>query len=164
MSVTTQNSVEVAKMVSNPPTLVDPTVANGKLRFAYFAHTQDGAGDATSTVCIAKLPRGKVRLIPGLSCIQHNWTTASATVDIGWDGYTQPDGTVVAADPDGIDDGISVETAGVLSGEDLGAQLTATGRTKLFDSKNGVDIRLTSQDVALAAASTASGYLAYVVE
>lgn len=164
MAVTTQNSVEVAKMVSNPPTLIDPTVANGKLRFAYFSHTQDGAGDATSSVRIAKLPRGKVRLLPCLSLIQHNWTQGSATMDIGWDGYTQPDGTEVAADPNGIDDGLDVDTAGVLSGEDLAGQLTAAGRTKLFNSKEGVDIRLTSQDVALADDSTVTGYLVYVVE
>ena len=93
--------------------------------------------------------------------IKHNWTTSSATMDIGWDAYTDLDGDSVAADPNGMDDGLNVDTAGTVS---TICTVLTTDNTKLFESKGKVSIRLTSQDVALAASSTVYGYLVYVVD
>ncbi|MEH6358835.1 MAG: hypothetical protein V7745_07585 [Pseudomonadales bacterium] len=108
-----------------------------------------------------KLPPGRVRLLGLSSHMYVNWTTASATMDIGWDAYEDFSGTAVVADPNGIDDGIDVELAGF---QTMGALLTATGGTKVFESKEGVVIRLTSQDVALADTNSANGYIAYSAE
>jgi hypothetical protein len=72
---------------------------------AYFTHDQSAAGDATSSVAIVKLPAGRVRLLLGASMVYVNWTTASATIDIGWDAYTGFDGVAVVADPDGLVNG-----------------------------------------------------------
>jgi hypothetical protein len=159
MAVTTQKSTQLTNLDATPPVLEESADYAGRLRVAYFAFTQSGAGDATSSAEIARLPPGRVTLLGRLSNIEHNWTTASATMDVGWDAYTDPDGVAVAASSVGLDDGIAVDTAG----ETTIGSAVAAGR-KQFDSKTGVSIRLTSQDVALADADTAEGYLIYVVD
>jgi hypothetical protein len=161
MAVTTQYSTEyntahVDQTGNNPPTDM-----HGRVRCAFFTCNQDGAGDATSSVALCKLPGGKVRLLASQSKAYVNWTTGSATLDLGWDAYTNAAGTAVAADPNGIDDGVDVDTAGF---QTFGSALTATGGTKVFESEDGVVIRATSQDVALADDSDLVGYLLYVVD
>lgn len=159
MAVTTQKSTQLTNLDATPPVIEETADYAGRLRVAYFSATQSGAGDATSSVEIVRLPPGRVTLLGRLSNIEHDWTTALATMDVGWDAYTEPDGTAVAADPNGLDDGIDVDTAG----ETTIGSIVAAGR-KQFDSQGGVSIRLTSQDVALADASTAEGYLVYVLD
>jgi len=161
MAVTTQEATEYTNLTATPPTIQDKTVLGGQVAIAYFTHDQSGAGDATSSVAVVKLPAGRVRILGAMSNVYVNWTTASATLDCGWDAYTDFGGTAVAADPDGIDDGVSVDTAGSIS---LGSALTATGNTKVFESQSGVTIRLTSQDVAIADGNDAVGYIAYVAD
>lgn len=161
MAVTTQYSTEYNQAwVANTGNL-ETNVQRGRVRVAYFTAAQDGAGDATSSVALCKLPAGKVRLLASQSKAYVNWTTASATLDLGWDAYTDPSGTAVTADPNGIDDGIDVDTAGY---QTFGNALTATGGTKLFESKDGVVIRATSQDTAIADGDDLVGFLLYVVD
>ena len=158
MAVTTQVGVEFTQaLVTEPADLVDRSLWGGRLRLLKFTHVQDGAGDATSSVKVARLPPGKVTLLGALCNCTHAWTTASATMDVGWDAYTDGDGDAVVADPNGIDDGIDVDTAGSTA---FGSAVTAG--LKSFSSQSGVDIRLTSQDVAIADTNTAEGYLVYV--
>ncbi|RJO66973.1 MAG: hypothetical protein C4523_10805 [Myxococcales bacterium] len=167
MAVTTQYSTEYDQAyVDVPPTLLNTTELHGRVRVAYITHAQSGAGDATSSVALCKLPPGRVRLLLGSSFFYVNWTTASATLDLGWDAYTAMDGTTTAADPNGLADGIDVDTVGLRSGEDLVtlAAIQATGGTKLFESKDGVVIRATSQDTAIADGDDLVGYLLYVVD
>lgn len=161
MAVTTQESTEYGNINSSPPVIQDAHVTKGKVRCAFFTHNQSGAGDATSSVAIAKLPAGKVRLLASQSKAYVNWTTASATLDLGWDAYVDINGDAVAADPNGIDDGLGVDTAGY---QTFGNVLTATGGTKVFESRDGVVIRATSQDVAIADDDDLVGFLLYVVE
>jgi hypothetical protein len=78
MAVTTQTSVEYAQLVANASGLF-PTEHHGTLRFAHLTHDQVGAGDATSSVAVARLPAGRVRLFLPSSVVWCNWTTASAT-------------------------------------------------------------------------------------
>jgi len=165
MAVTTQESTQYAQIyTTQPQTNVSPAEWEGKLRVAVFDHTQSGAGDATSSVALCKLPAGRVRLMLPLSWMYVNWTTASATLDLGWDAYTNTSDTAVAADPNGLLDGISVENAGVIGFEELTtlAGLDTAGHMKVFESKEGVVLRATSQDVALADASYITGALIYV--
>lgn len=171
MAVTTQKSTEYTNATATPPTNNDTTDLHGRVRIASFVHDQSGAGDATSSVALFKLPAGEVRLSMEDVWMYVNWTTASATLDLGWDAYTGQDGTAVAADADGLVDGVSVETAGVLSGanEDLvaaaGAGWTAAnGYSKVFASKNGVVIRATSTDTAIADGDDLVGRMKYVVD
>jgi hypothetical protein len=161
MAVTTQYSSEYdAAYVSNTGNLETHEMA-GRVRCAYFTAAQSGAGDATSSVALVKLPAGKVRLLAAQSKAYVNWTTASATLDLGWDAYVDIDGAAVVADPNGIDDGVSVDTAGF---QTFGSALTATGGTKVFESQGGVVIRATSQDTAIADGDDLVGCLLYVVD
>lgn len=161
MAVTLDNSVEYDKAHVSKTGNLQPTELHGRIRCAFFTHDQSGAGDATSSVALVKLPAGRVRLLGSQSKAYVNWTTAAATLDLGWDAYTEADGTAVVADPNGIDDGISVETAGF---QTFGNALVATGGTKVFSSKDGVVIRATSQDVAIVAGDDLVGCLFYVVD
>ena len=162
MAVTTQESTEYTNAYSTSPVVANPTSSvHGKVRIAYFTHDQSGAGDATSSVALCKLPAGRVRVLLSSSNAYVNWTTASATLDLGWDAYEDIDGTAVAADPDGLLDGLDVDAVGY---QNFGADQTATGGTYLFESKDGVVIRATSQDVAIADGDDLVGYLMYVVD
>lgn len=162
MATTSQESTQYANAYTTRPVVNNPpTDLTGKLRIAYFTHTQSGAGDATSDVAAVRLPPGRVRLLGLLSSIYVNWTTASATIDIGWAAYVDFAGDAVAADPNGLDDGVSVETAGAVP---VGTVLVAANNSKVFESQGGVTILLTSQDEILADASTAKGYVIYVEE
>lgn len=162
MAVTVQNSTEYANRVAVPRVYNGPTEEHGRVRQMFFTHAQSGAGDAGSSVVLGKLPAGKVRLLASQSKAYVNWTTASATLDLGWDAYTDSDGNAVAADPDGLDDGLDVDAAGYKTFGNVAAMLL-TGGTKIFDSQDGVVIRATSV-AALADGDDIAGYLLYVVD
>jgi hypothetical protein len=165
MAVTTQESVEYENAFTDQPINKNPVSSwGGKVQVAFFTHTQSGAGDATSSVALAKLPAGRVRLLGAMSRAYVNWTTASATLDLGWDAYTGLDGVAVAADPNGLIDGLDVDTVGFQTLEGAIAANLLTGGTYLFTSKTGVVIRATSQDQALADGDDLVGYLCYVCD
>jgi len=166
MAVTTQKSTEYTNVTAVPQVNVGTVDMHGRVRVAYFTHAQSGAGDATSSVALCKLPAGRVRLLLGSSFMYVNWTTASATLDLGWDAYTDVEGDAVVADPNGLIDGLDVDAVGLRSGEDLVtlAAIQATGGTKLFETNAGVVIRATSQDTAIADGDDLVGYLLYVLD
>jgi len=161
MAVTTQKSTEHTNATATPVTLNPTTDYAGRVRIMYFTHAQSGAGDATSSVALGSLPAGKVKVLLSSSNAYVNWTTGSATLDLGWDAYTDGDGNSVAADADGLVDGLNVDTAGQFS---FGADQAATGGTYTFNSKSGVTIRATSQDTAIADGDDLVGYILYVVD
>jgi len=158
MAVTTQESTQYANINSSPPTIQDKATLGGRVKVAYFVHDQSGVGDAGSSVAVAKLPAGRVRVLGPMSSLYVNWTAAGADMNVGWDAHTDFGGTAVAADPDGIDSAIDVDAAGY---QTLGNALAATGGTKLFESKEGVVIRCTCVQ-ALADGDDVAGYIAYV--
>jgi len=160
MAVTTQKSTEYTNATANPVVQNAVHDYHGRVRIAYFTHDQDGAGDAGSSVALCSLPAGKVRVLLASSSAYVNWTTGSATLDLGWDAYTNTDGNAVAADVDGLVDGLNVETAGY---QTFGAGTTAAGGTHLFESQGGVIIRATSPG-AIAAGDDLVGYMMYVVD
>lgn len=161
MAITTQYSTEYDQANVSASGNLETHEMAGRVRCAYFTVAQDGAGDAGSSAALVKLPAGKVRLLAAQSKAYVNWTTASATLDLGWDAYEDINGTAVAADANGIDDGLAVDTAGY---QTFGAALTATGGTKVFESKGGVVIRATSADTAIADGDDLVGCLFYVVD
>jgi hypothetical protein len=164
MAVTTQKSTEYTNVTATPITSNNTTEEHGRIRLAFFTHAQSGAGDATSSVALCKLPPGRVRLLASLSRAYVNWTTSSATLDLGWDAHTNLSGTAVAADPDGLINGLSVDTVGFQTLEGAIAANLLTGGTYVFQSKDGVVIRATSQDTAIATGDDIVGYLAYVLD
>ena len=71
MAVTNQNSTEYANLIAVPLVRNETTDWNGRLRFQRFTFTQSGAGDATSTVTLTKLPAGRVRVFNRLTSITY---------------------------------------------------------------------------------------------
>jgi len=161
MAVTTQYSTEYNQAYVAASGNLETNEMRGRVRVAYFTAAQDGAGDAGSSFALVKLPPGKVRLLAAMSKAYVNWTTGSATLDMGWDAYVEQDGTAVIADPNGIDDGIDVDAAGY---QTFGSALVATGGTKVFNSRDGVVIRATSADTAIVSGDDLVGALLYVVD
>jgi len=162
MAVTSQKSVEHTNATASPPVNASPAEAHGSVRIAFFTHDQAGVGDTGSSIALAKLPAGRVRLLSSLSRAYVNWTTSSATLDLGWDAYANPDGTAVAADPDGLVNALAVDTVGFFTFEGAIAANLLTGGTFVFESKEGVVIRATAADNAQVAGDDLVGYLAYV--
>ena len=165
MAVTTQYSTEYTSVYqTTPPTLLSTAEKHGVVRHAYVTCLQSGAGDATSSFALFKLPPGRVRLLLSLSRAYVNWTTASATLDLGWDAYTNMSGATVAADPDGLVDGLDVDAVGFKTFEGAIAANVLLGGSYVFESKDGVVIRATSQDTAIVAGDDLVGSFFYVVD
>ena len=163
MAVTTQKSTEYTNATATPVTLNEANVYHGRVRIAYFTHDQDGVGDAGSSVALCSLPAGKVKVLLKSSNAYVNWTTSSATLDLGWDAYTNISGTAVAADPDGLVDGLDVDAVGYQTLEGALAGIIATGGTYTFETQSGVVIRATSP-TAMVDGDDLVGYLLYVVD
>jgi len=164
MAVTTQKSTEYTNATATPIVNNTTTEEHGRIRVMFFTCLQDGAGDATSSVALGKLPPGRVRILASQSRAYVNWTTSSATLDLGWDAYTNLSGATVAADSDGLINGLSVDTVGFQTMEGAIAANLLTGGTYVFESKDGVVIRATSQDTAIATGDDLVGFLMYVVD
>ena len=163
MAVTTQKTTEYTNATATPVTLNEANVYHGRVRIAYFTHDQDGVGDAGSSVALCSLPAGKVKVLLKSSNAYVNWTTSSATLDLGWDAYTDINGDAVALDIDGLVDGLDVDTVGYQSLEGALAGIKATGGTYTFESQSGVVIRATSP-TAMVDGDDLVGYLLYVVD
>jgi hypothetical protein len=107
-----------------------------------------------------QLPAGKVRVHLAHSRVAHSAFGASRTLDLGWEAYTGDDGVAVAADPNGLDDGVDVSSAGNY------APVGTIGgdETKLFESQEGVVIAAQTNDATIPAAATIAGVLYYTVD
>ncbi len=163
MAITTQESIEYNKAYTDvPPEKLDTATWKGRVRSMFVSHTQDGVGDIGSSVALCKLPAGKVRLLGRSSQLYVNWVTGSETMDAGWDAYTDEDGNTVAADPNGLDAAVDVDAVGYFPL--CSVQVALDAGTYLFDSKDGVTIRVTSPTVALADGDTIAGVIYYVTD
>ena len=162
MAVTIQNSVEHAATLAIPTVKAGTTADKGKLRTLAFTHNQDGVGDAGSTIVLGKLPAGTVKIIGGLSRFFCNIVASSATIDIGNQAYTDTSGAAVAADPDGMVDGLNVDTVGYFTMEGNTAATKLLGGNHKFDSNDGVIIEIKSV-AALANSDDVAGVITYIV-
>jgi len=162
MAVTTQNSTEYAATLATPLVKAGAVSNTGKVRTLAFSFNQDGVGDAGSKIVLGKLPAGTVKIIGGLSRFYCNITASSATIDIGWQAYENTSGTTVAADPDGMVDGLDVDTVGYQTMEGNTAATKLLGGNHTFSSKDGVVIEITSV-AALADDDDVDGVISYIV-
>ena len=162
MAVTTQNSTEYAATLATPLVKASAVSNTGKLRTLAFSFNQYGVGDAGSKIVLGKLPAGTVKIIGGLSRFYCNIVASSATIDIGWQGYKDTSGTAVAADPDGMVDGLDVDTVGYQTMEGNTAATKLLGGNHTFSSKDGVVIEITSV-AALADDDDVDGVISYIV-
>lgn len=161
MAITTENSTQYARTVATPSKKVTVPDWHARLRFMFFEFAQgSSAGDAGSIARLIRLPAGRCRVILPLSRLSWTAMGSSRTMDLGWEAYTNEDGTAVVADPNGLDDGIDTSGAGnVIPGGTIGVH-----ETKLFDSQDGVVITAQINDASLPAADTIDGWFAYGVD
>ena len=162
MAVTTENSAQYAESyVSIPAKVPEAHEWAGRLRIAFFEFTQGAAaGDAGSTATLVKLPAGKVRLILPMSYLGVSALGSSRTMDLGWQAYVNDSGATVAADPNGLDDGVDVSSATAAAP----AGTIGTHETVLFESRDGVVIDAQVNDATLPVGGTIMGYLIYTID
>ncbi|MDA1100817.1 MAG: hypothetical protein O2967_17735 [Proteobacteria bacterium] len=162
MAVTTENSDQRANEIASPPVMNPSHESHGRIRYKRFTFTQGAAaGDAGSIARLPILPAGKVRVLLHLSRIAFSAMGAARTMDLGWEAYNGDDGgAAVAADPNGLDDGVDVAAAGsVVPGGTVGGD-----ESYLFESAGGVVLTLQINDGTIPAAATLQGCIAYVID
>ena len=126
---------------------------------AIFFDVTTVVGDANSTIAICDLPAGTFRYMAFLSKVYHSAFGTARTMDIGWDAYVEEDGTVVAADEDGIASAQDVAAASSFSPLD---ELTAEPvAQKIFSSRDGIRFRAKVEAAAVGAGETMSGWLMF---
>ena len=160
MPVTTQYSAQLGLNQTSPKSRVDTTEMHGRLRLAYFDFTQDGAGDANSIAVLAQLPAGRIRILRHLSSIATSAFGAGRTLDIGHNGYTAFDGTVVAASVDQLVDGRDVAAAATAAP----AAAAGADPTVFYNSRDGVQIRAKVLGGTIPDDATIKGVLVYVMD
>jgi len=156
-------SEQVTKLNSVPAEPVNVDELHGKVRIARFDYDQVAEGAIGTVIQLCKLPAGRVRVLGKESALYHNLTTATVDLDVGWAAHTDFAGDAVAADADGLDDGINCETAGVVRLGTVAAVL-AECQSKVFESQEGVTITGTIVTAVIAADDTLKGYIAYVMD
>nr|VFK58894.1 MAG: hypothetical protein BECKUNK1418G_GA0071005_100538 [Candidatus Kentron sp. UNK]VFK68617.1 MAG: hypothetical protein BECKUNK1418H_GA0071006_100438 [Candidatus Kentron sp. UNK] len=160
MATTQQKSIQIANGDKVPPVFNHTTEENGRVRASVFEFTQDGAGDAGSTVALIRLPAGRVRILSHLSVIRCSAFGAGATLDVGYAAHENFKGDAVPADPDAIADGIDVSAAAQLSLGGIGAGVA--GPSVLAPSRDRVIILATCQGAAIPDGATLTGVICYV--
>lgn len=160
--MTTLYTSEMTNLLSTPPVALSPLDQHGRLRIATATYVCAANGSDGDLVQLCKLPAGRVRLFGRLSSLYHNLTTGSATLDLGWAAYTNLDGVAVAADGDGLDDGIDTEAAGTINVGTVAA-VAAVGSIKTFESQTGVVLTATLVKAPVAT-DVLKGFFVYVLD
>lgn len=162
MAVVNENSTEYAQQIATgAQTFLRPDQFHGRLRIVSGDFTRAAQGDAGSLCNMIRLPAGNVRLILGLSYLTGSAYGAARTLDLGWAAYNDFDtGAAVAADPNGLDDGVDVSSAWTLTpGGTVGG-----AEEYLFQSRDGVILTAQVNDGTWDAAETMTFRWAYVAD
>ena len=163
MAVTTEKSDQVTDLEALPPVRLNTNELAGRLRIARFSFTQGAAaGDANSTIDLVKMPVGKtVTILKNLSRVACSAFGAARLLDIGHTGFTNLDGTVVAAAADVLLDGGDVSAIAEL---DLGVGTNALTVTNTFtiNSRTAALIQAIVLADTIPAGATLTGYIVYV--
>lgn len=159
MAITQEKSDQIVNQEATPPVMSGVDTLRGKVKMLRFSFTQGAAaGDAASLQELVKVPAGVVRVILSLSRIAHSAFGAARTLDLGWLAYTDTNGAAVAADPNGLDDGVDVSSAGsFIPGGTVGGD-----ETFLFESNGGLTLTTQNNDGTIPIGATLNGYIMYV--
>lgn len=137
-----------------------PSDIAGRLRIYRFDCTQtDDSGDPGSSFLLGKLPAGRVRLL-GFSSFLAPRVTGTSAIEIGWDAYHDWEGNEKPAASNGI--GYRETSVSEKVGT-MGSALLNESGDIVFESKDGVDIRLT-YSAQLVVGDTVKGHMVYVVD
>lgn len=163
MAVTNETTPEF-KDVTDPRT-------NGGVSSVYFRDLQyipfnftqgAAAGDATSTVDLVYLQRGRYVILPKLSLIRWSAFGSSRVMDIGVKAHTDEAGAAVSDALTRFDDDIDVSAAGSAA---MGSNLAAADFSGVYlnvggtSNTDGAIIRCTVTGGTIPAAATLVGYL-----
>lgn len=152
MAVTNQASAQAAIQAAPATGKLQPADM-GEVRLAYFSHTQDGAGDADSTVELIKLPAGRVRVIGHLSRVETSAFGSSRTLAIGHAAAAAVGGEAIAADDAAFAAATSVASAGGFA---------CTGMP-LIETEGGIRVLATVAGGTIPDSATVEGAIAYMV-
>ena len=163
MAVTTEKSDQVTNQDALPVVKLNTNELGGRIRIARFSFTQGAAaGDATSTQDLIKLPPGKtVTILKSMSRIVCSAFGASRLLDIGHTGFTNNDGTAVAAAADVLMDGQDVSAAALIK-MGLGTNAFTADDAFTYDARQAITIQAVVAGGTIPAGATINGYIAYV--
>jgi len=159
MAVTNQFGTEVTNLDATPVVLNETHKSHGNQRIFRFTFTQSGAGDATSDVVFARIPAHS-RVVGHLSKMYFSAFGAARTLDVGYQAYTDTDGTAVVADPNLLATAVDVSSAGSLVFDE--ANTAGANQGRLFDGE--VDLVATVAVDTIPDAATLDGYVVYVMD
>src|SRR5215510_2630905 len=108
--------------VDIPPTVNYGSVVYGSPHILQFSYTQVANGSIGDLVYLVKVPP-VCEILMMESVFRFSAWAASTTIDIGFLSYKTPQGATVAADDNGLLDGLDVDAAGWWFG---GATFTST--------------------------------------
>lgn len=141
-----------------------PFDTNAKLRFAYFALPAVAvAGDIGTTIELADLPPGAVRLLPWLSRLTTSAFGASRTLSIGHRAYAKADGNFGATTDEAEAAAAFVSALDVSSAVANTAWSSTVQKYDMF-SKAGVTLFATVAGGTIPVNATLSGLVAYLYE
>lgn len=156
-------SEQLTDLLAVPAVALKVDESHGKIRICRFDYVQVAEGAIGTIIQLCKLPAGRVRLLGRQSALYHSLATATVDLDIGWAAHTDFAGDAVAADPDGLDNDIDCETAGIITLGTVAAVL-AECQEKVFESQEGVIITATLVTAVIAANDILNGHVAYVLD
>ena len=158
MGVTATDSVAIANSKASPKVLNFSSDDGGKIRIAYIDVTQGAAaGDATSTVELCTLPRGRVRILGPLSRLRCSVFGSSRVLDIGTRAYKTIDGADVAESANALDNDLDVSAAADVG---IGSALTLA-KSIVWTSREGITLFGTIAGGTIPAGATLTGWVAF---
>ena len=158
MGVTATDSVSIANAKASPKVLSFASDEGGKVRIEYIDLTQGAAaGDATSTVELCTLPRGRIRILGKLSNLYCSAFGAARVLNIGTRAYKTIDGMDVAEAANALANNLDVSAAANVN---LAAALTLA-QSIVWTSQGGITIFGTVAGGTIPAGATLTGWLAY---
>lgn len=162
MTVTAQQSTQVSN--GNLFPAVKNEVADlAKLRIARIDFTQSGQGDIGSTIDLVKLGAARYRIIPALSYLQWSAYGTGCTLSVGHTGWTNLDGSTVAAAPAAIEDTLDVHAAGQAT-LGVGTNAVANASGLVIECKTGVLLQAVIAGAVIPNGATLVGHIAYVTD
>lgn len=157
MAVTTQKSDQITATETLPIVNAEQADVGGKVRTRRFTFTQSGAGDATSTVELCKLPAGRIRILLSTSIIANSAFGSSRVLDIGYRAHTNIDGTAVVESATAIKDDLSVASAAT----NTMAATAGAEPTLSLNSRSGVTLFATVAGGTIPDGATLKGYVQF---
>ena len=138
------------------------------LRYKIVHYTQSGNGTIDDFLYLCKVPGDARIIIPACIFTFSAWA-ANTLLDVGYAAHTSKTGATVAADPDGLIDGLDVDAAGTYTQTMLA---TAGGVTYFhtpalldlaFDARGEVDIIAQFRVAAPTDTDTLYAAIAYII-